>query len=265
WRGLLTLFGAIALVLALGLLVGSLVGDEAAAVVRLLWQGLVLIVALILAPFFYLAAAIVERLLRLLNLEQLLNDLNFQPPQPPAEGSAATDLLAIFPAWAQALIRAFFALLPILVVVGLILLARRRARRAASADEERESLWSWGGLAADLRGLLSNFGAPRRAEGLRDALARLRGADPATRVRRSYIRLLLLGQAHERPRAAPQTPREYAPAASAMLPAASQPIEALTDTYERARYHPQSLGAADATAAEQAWAAIDRAGRGQGG
>ena len=99
------------------------------------------------------------------------------------------------------------------------------------------------------------------AGGLRAALAALRGGDPASRVRRSYIRLLLLGEAHERPRPAPQTPHEYAPAAGALLPAAAQPVDALTDAYERARYNPNGVTAADADAAERAWAAIEQAER----
>jgi hypothetical protein len=78
-------------------------------------------------------------------------------------------------------------------------------------------------------------------------------------VRRSYIRLLLLGEAHAQPRRAPQTPHEYAPAASALLPAAAQPVDALTDAYERARYNPNGITTADADLAERAWAAIEQA------
>jgi len=89
----------------------------------------------------------------------------------------------------------------------------------------------------------------------------LRGGDPASRVRRSYIRLLLLGEAHERPRAAPQTPHEYAPAAGALFPAVAQPVDVLTEAYERARYNPNGITAADADAAERAWAAIEQAER----
>ena len=150
-----------------------------------------------------------------------------------------------------------------MIIVGLFLLARRRSRRTGGADEERESLWEWGNLASDLRGLLAQLNPARRAEGLRDALARLRGSDPASRIRRSYIRLLLLGQERGQSRAAPETPREYASAAGALLPGANQPIDTLTESYERARYHPASATAADAATAERAWTAIEQADKSQ--
>ena len=44
-----------------------------------------------------------------------------------------------------------------------------------------------------------------------------------------------------------------------MLPATAQPVDALTDAYERARYNPDGVTAADADAAERAWAAIEQA------
>jgi hypothetical protein len=259
WRGLVTLLATVALVLFLGLLVGALFGREAAFLISLLWQGVVLIFALVLTPILYVLALLLEQLLRLAHLDQLKMPV---PPVRPglSQQQAAPELLGIFPPWAQVALRVFFALLPILLIAGLFLLSRARARRKAGADEERESLWSWRGLAADLRGLLRRNVAPA-GTGLRDALARLRGDDPASRIRRSYIRLLLAGEAREQPRAAPQTPHEYVATATGMLPAASQPIDALTGAYERARYHPSAATLADADAAEQAWDAIERADR----
>jgi hypothetical protein len=218
---------------------------------------------LILAPLIWLVATLIERLIDLPGLDRMLRQLiqQFQPgalDQPPP---LAGDALAIFPAWLQAALRIFFALLPILLILGLLLLARRRALRQASAGEERESLWSWQSVAADLRDLLASRRRRPSAGGLRAALAALRGADPASRVRRSYIRLLLLGEAHKRPRPAPQTPHEYAPAAGELLPAAIQPVDTLTGAYERARYNPNGVTSADADAAERAWAAIEQADR----
>ena len=259
WRGLLTLLAAVTLVLLLGLLLGALFGREAAQVIALLWQGAVLIFALILAPILYVLSLLLERLLPLLHLERLLSAL---PPPPPdqAQQQQSEQLLGIFPPWVRLALRVFFALLPILLIVGLFLLSRMRSRRQTGPDEERESLWSWQGLAADLRELLFRP-SPRRGETLRDALARLRGGDPASRIRRSYIRLLLAGEAHDQPRAAPQTPGEYEPAAQAMLPSARRPIGALTGAYERARYHPASATTGDADAAERAWSEIEQAER----
>jgi hypothetical protein len=261
WRGLLIVCGAIAAVLALGVLIGSLFGRDVALIVGALLRALAVILVLILAPLVWLIVTLLDGLFNATGLSQWLQRVSNRTPIDLSYTPPAGEDLAIFPPWLGAAIRIFFALLPVVLMLGLLLLARSRARRGSAEDEERESLWSWGGLAEDLRGLLGNWRQPRRDGGLRAALARLRGGDPASRIRRSYIRLLLLGEAHERPRPAPQTPREYAPTAGAMLPAASQPVDALTGAYERARYNPDGVAEAEAEAAEQAWAAIEQAER----
>lgn len=259
WRGVLIVFGAIAGVLGLGVLLGALFGRDIAQIIGTLWQALVVIIALLLSPLVWLLVNLLEALLSVTHLDQWLQKLAQSPPIKIDVAPPAGEALAIFPHWLQTVIRIFFALLPIILILGLLLLARNRARRRAGADEERESLWSWAGLVDDLRGLLAGRRGAQPAGGLRAALAALRGGDPASRVRRSYIRLLLLGEAHEHPRPAPHTPHEYAPAAEAMLPTAAQPVDTLTDAYERARYNPNSVTAADADAAERAWAAIEQA------
>ena len=259
WRGVLIVCGAIGGVLGLGVLLGALFGRDIALIVRTLWQTLVLIIALILSPLVWLLSNLLEALLSAIHLDRWLQQLVGMPPIRIDVAPPAGEVLAIFPPWLQTVIRIFFALLPILLILGLLVLARSRARRRVGLDEERESLWSWAGLADDLRDLLAGLRGSKPAGGLRAALAALPGGDPASRVRRSYIRLLLLGEAHEQPRRAPQTPHEYAPAASAMLPAATQPVDALTDAYERARYNPNGVTAADADVAERAWAAIEQA------
>jgi hypothetical protein len=261
WRGVLIVCGAIAVVLGLGVLVGALFGHDIAMIVGALWQAIVLVIALIFAPLVWLIVIVLEALLKATRLDRWLQGLANQPlelgaPPPPANG-----VLAIFPPWLQVVLRVFFALLPILLILALLLLARSRARRRETTDEERESLWSWAGLAEDLRGLLGSLRAPARAGGLRAVLAGLRGGDPASRIRRSYIRLLLLGEQRQQPRGIPQTPHEYAPTAGALLPLAAQPVDTLTEAYERARYNPDGVSADDAEAAERAWAAIEQAGR----
>jgi hypothetical protein len=258
WRGLATLLGAVALVMVLGVLVAALFGREAAAMIGLLWRGLIMALALIIVPIIYVFAGLVERLLQLLNINSMTFDssrlqlMDSMLRQQEAFGAGG------LPPWAEALIRGFCAIVPVLLIVALFFLARRRNRRGAGADEERESLWSWEGLAEDLLGLFGRR-AGRAAGGLRDALARLRGDDPASRIRRSYIRLLLLGEERSIPRSAPQTPHEYAPVAQSALPAAAHPVDTLTDAYERARYRPGGATSADADAAERAWGALEQA------
>jgi hypothetical protein len=261
WRGVLTLLGAIGLVLILGLLFASLFGKDAAQSVVVIARALLLIILLICLPIVLLLESFLEWIFRLTNLESLLRALEQRQQAQQLQQLRAGELLDIFPPWLKVALEVFLALLPVLIIVGLYLLMRRRARRAPSRDEERESLWSWSGLASDLRDLFAGLRRPGQDEGLRGALARLRGDDPVSRIRRSYIRLLLAGEAHEQPRTAPQTPREYAPTAGAMLPSAVQPIATLTDVYERARYHPSATSDADADTAEQAWGEIDAADR----
>ncbi|MEO7911070.1 MAG: hypothetical protein ABIV47_15610, partial [Roseiflexaceae bacterium] len=213
WRGVLIVGGAIAGVLGLGVLLGALFGRDIALIIRTLWQTIILIIALILSPLVWLISTLLEALFNAIHLDQWLQQFIQMPPIRLDVAPPAGEVLSIFPAWLQTVIRIFFALLPIVLILALLLLARNRARRRVGADEERESLWSWAGLADDLRGLLAGRRGTKPAGGLRAALAALRGGDPASRVRRSYIRLLLLGEAHEKPRPAPQTPHEYAPAA----------------------------------------------------
>jgi Domain of unknown function (DUF4129) len=258
WRGMLTLGTTIGLILILGMLFASLFGQDAAQSVRAILRVLILMLLVILAPLLILLAAIIERIAQMINLQDLLRALQQrQLSLQQQQQLRVSELLGIFPPWVRVGLQVFLALLPVLIIVLLYLLMRRRARRAPSRDEERESLWSWGGLATDLRDLLAGLRRTRQADGLLAALARLRGADPASRIRRSYIRLLLAGEAHEHPRAAPQTPREYAPEVGAAFPAATQPIATLTTAYERARYHPDTATPADADAAEGAWGEIE--------
>jgi hypothetical protein len=261
WRGLLTLLGAVGLVLVLGLLIGAVFFEPIAAAGQLVVQGLVLIATLVVAPIVVLIAVVLTWLFDRLNIGGALSQWL------PSNLTGGLDALRQqqealdgFPRWLSVAIQLFCGLVPILLIVTLLLLSRRRAQRRRGADEERESLWSWGGLASDLLGLLKR-NTPPPVEGLREALARLRGGDPASRIRRSYIRLLLLGESRGTPRAAPQTPREYAANAANSIAGAAQPIATLTEAYERARYNPSATTAADAAAAEQSWETIDQAGR----
>jgi hypothetical protein len=256
WRGLLTLVGAVALIIALGLMLAALFGEEASLALQSIWRGVALVIVLILSPLLILIGVFLTWLLDAVNideaarlLQQRQMELSRQMQQ--LEGSE----LATLPPWLSILLRVFFGMLPFLIVFALILLTRRRRRHVTDRDEERESLWSWRSAADDLRNLF----ARRKTEidqGLRGALATLRGDDPSSRVRRSYIRLLLIGERRSQPRALAQTPHEYEPAVTTLVPRAQQAIAALTRLYERARYHPNATTPADADRAEQALQAI---------
>src|SRR5215212_4891927 len=65
WRGMGILGGAIALVLAAGSLIGALFGAGIAQVIRTLWQAVVVVVVLILAPLSWLVDKLHEALVDL--------------------------------------------------------------------------------------------------------------------------------------------------------------------------------------------------------
>ncbi len=148
--------------------------------------------------------------------------------------------------------------LPLLILILAIVLMQRRRRKATDASgAQHESLWSWRTFAGDLRGMLAGLTAPR-GSGLREALARLRGADPVQRIRRRYVEALLLGEDARRERTPDQTPLEFQPRLSSVTPAAGPEVATLTESYDRARYAPQTILPADADRADAAWEAIRR-------
>lgn len=257
WRSMVTLLTAIGAVLLLGLFVASLLGEQVAEGLSAIIQGVLLLVLLILTPFAMVILTVLEWVFRQLNWTAVWERIEQQQVLGQQEQAArVAETLGMFPPWVQNALQVLFALLPVLLVVLLIVLMRRRARRQSSTDEERESLWSWSGFVNDLGDMLAGFRRTAPEGGLRAALARLSGADPATRIRRAYVRLLLAAEA-KRPRADAQTPREYEADAAAVFPGAQQSIARLTRAYEQARYHPEATQAADADAAEQAWQAIE--------
>lgn len=163
------------------------------------------------------------------------------------------------PAWLMVLIGVVMlaALGVALFFLVRLVFSRSFRPRLRSGDEERSSLWEWGSIGGDLRGMLGALFEPLRRQrgGLRAALAGLTGGDPASRIRRAYIRLLLLAEEREQGRPPSQTPREYRPRAERLAPAARADIIILTDAYEAARYGPPP-SPDEAAAAEAAIQAI---------
>ncbi len=150
------------------------------------------------------------------------------------------------------------AVLAALVFALTRFLWRRRPRRQPVAGEERESVFSWDLLAEGAAGLLAGLGGRfRRAP---DPLAALRG-DPRWRhtvaIRELYGRLLKRGAGAERPRAAEQTPDEYAPVVGLTAPPPA--VGSLTARYDTARYSERPATAEEAAAARAVWEAIERA------
>jgi hypothetical protein len=261
WPWLAILLAAISTVVLVATLATGMLGDG--AVLNLVQQ----LLQLMLLPFALLGGLIVwlfvsllaeplSALLRALlsafeGFELLAEPPPLAEPDPLASEGAfeGARRLAESATWLMALI-------PILILFAALLLLRRRAKRAAG-DEERSSLGLLAGLRGDLGDLLGRLRNPfaQRRVGLRAALSALHGAEPSQRVRRAYIRLLLLLEAREHPRPPAQTPAELAPAAAALL--APAPIATLTSAYERARYDPAGATLTDAERAEAALRSLE--------
>jgi hypothetical protein len=257
WRGFGVVITTVGVLLALALLIGLLLGREAGQAAVAIGQTLIVVLVALTAPLALLVLLPLHWLLNLAGLSDAMALLSERIERLQAVQRPFGDQPGGLMVWIGVLISIVAWLLPLALLLGLYLLLRRRGARRQTADEERESVWSWSGARGDLRGLLGRRRPPADG-GLRAALARLRGPDPVSRIRRSYIRLLLLGEARERPRPPASTPREYAARSADALSDDADALSALTHTYELARYHPEAATPDDAARAEQAWGAIDR-------
>lgn len=259
-RGLSSVVATIGILVGLGLLIGLLLGEQAGVAVRTLGAVVAVLIGTLVAPIVFLGFALAQWLLsmggqsdlavRVSEMAEMLSQINNQGNQ----AGQSTSM------WLGIVINLLACLIPLLVVVALFLLSRRRTAHETGRDEVRESVWSWSGLSDDLRALLAGLRRPPTSAGLRAALAGLRGGDPVSRVRRSYILLLLRGEQRQQPRLPASTPREYEQVASDR-PTTRPAIERLTRAYERARYHPHATTPTDADSAEQAWGEIERGDR----
>lgn len=245
-------------VLLTGTLLLSLVSDAATLVVRSVVGTIVVVLAILITPLFYLIGRFGQWLLTLIDPpsgDQLVlpSPLPSVEPSTGASGGFQEQLIQTL----QFIVTLMLYLLPLIMLIILIItMQRRRNQRLLADGVMHESLWSWRRAGDDLLNLLKGLRLPARAQGLRDALARLRPDDPAERIRRRYIELLLLGEDADRPRQPQQTPLEYAPVVGPLTPGASGELQALTDVYDKARYAPNTVTPADADTADAAWTAI---------
>jgi Na+-transporting methylmalonyl-CoA/oxaloacetate decarboxylase gamma subunit len=242
--------------LLIGIAGTSIVSPALRQVVVAVVNVLLLGIGLLLAPFTLLLSPLINALRALVPPVTL--------PSPSASGSPApspvpqADAL-VLPPWVTLALRGVVLLVLVLIAVLVLRWLSRRVRRShPQREEERSSVWSWQAFGEDLRGLLAALLAGRqRRAGLLAALSALRDRDAATRIRRAYIRLLLLAEDREQRRVPSQTPREYEPAAEQLVPHARSSVALLTGVYEQARYGPSPV-AEQADAAEQAWQEIER-------
>lgn len=257
WRWLRSSLASTSTVVIVGLLLIAFVVDPAGSVLREIVQWVVYGLVALMAPFLAVILLLVQFIRQL--VPQGIAGLPVtgtattepQPAPEPTSSMTIPDALLAIPT-------IVLLLLPIVILLLVILFARRRRSRVdLETGEQRESIFSWGALGADLADLLRGLRRPAGDDGLRGVLRRLLAEDPATRIRRRYVQLLLKGEDAGRQRPPHQTPHEFAPAL-AQQPDDSQAIDALTQIYERARYAPATVDETTAAAADRAWETLNR-------
>lgn len=259
-RKLAVILAAIGVPLVLTLALAGWFSADVAALIARAYEALVMAFVFVITPlvtaFFYVFEALV-RFVRGPSANSSTPVFPTPPTLPPSlqqqEGAPTA-----FPPWLESATHALVLLVPLAILIVLFFRRPRRTRVAAAGDEERESVWSWQAAGQDLRAWWEQLrhAGQRARDPLAAALARLRGDDPATAIRRMYVRLLMRGARMGHARAAGQTPAEYARALAPVLAAQQEAITTLTHSYERARYHPEAATNMDAAAAAQAWQQI---------
>jgi hypothetical protein len=95
------------------------------------------------------------------------------------------------------------------------------------------------------------------------AFINLRRLNPRQCVTFFYLALLRRGDEHGLPRAASQTPREYAGKLDSVLPGVEQDIDSLTEAFVQARYSPHPVAPEQASNVKVYWERIKQALRGK--
>jgi hypothetical protein len=128
-------------------------------------------------------------------------------------------------------------------------LGRRGFRFRDRDDEDRESVWTEGALAADLKDLANAMlrRLVRRKWSPLDGL----GNDPRGVLLRTYYLLLELGQERGTVRPSWQTPAEFQPALAGTFPDGEPQVVRITRGFLAARYDPAPPPAETAAGAEQ--------------
>ncbi len=257
-RNLLILLAATGIPLILALVLASWFAADVAAMISVAYTAAVELLLIVISPIVAVLFTLLEGLIgwiRHLSANAPPPQLPTPAPAPVLPGSSSTAPAGL-PAWLIALLRLLPYLLPLALLMIVLLRRPRRTHPEASSAEERESVWSWQAAGQDLQAwwqqLRRRLARPPR-DTLAAALARLRGDDPVTVIRRAYVRLLIRGGQADRGRAPEQTPAEYAQALRPVFASDQNALAILTRSYEQARYNPTATTPADAAAAIHAW------------
>ncbi len=260
---LFTVFG----LLGLGLLVAALIAPEQlsllidAANLLLGWIGqaisaVLMAVSYVLFVIAYFIARLLEPLLRrLLDRFQEMPPLELpQPAEEQQQLQQTAEQVAALPDSYRWL--GLAAVVIVLLIIFALALRRLRATAATDEDETRESILSADLLQQQLANLWRRwFG---RGRGAADPFLSLaEESDARRRIRALYQQLLTNGAALGAARTPAETPQEYAHHLQGTQAAQGAALSALTAGYHQARYAADGPTAAQISATEEAWRALE--------
>lgn len=252
-----TIGGIIVSVLLGGLAVMALLAPESLARLRPVFAALDWVAQPLLFGFAAVVGWLIRPLFEIANWFISLAFRTLRLPELPPELQVSETTLKVMDAILQSRVfqfgsRSIVVLFVALIFIALIAEALRRFHWLTNpdAEEQRDSILSRELLLKQLRNL---FRRPASAGGppLPPYLPLL-NSDPRARIRRAYQAMLEWAKRKGWPRAAGQTPVQYAAALIQNQPPAREALAALTHHYQQARYSAEPLEAADAQAAESA-------------
>jgi hypothetical protein len=217
---------AVAILTFLGLLVAAFfAGGGLSAVLR--W----------LSPVFLVLQIVIAGIgaFFLLVLDWMGQLIVFAPPAPPADSGSQTRPLIL------GILQAVITLIIPVSIIALVLLFTwrrlQRGRHGKGLEEARESLFTVGAVAHNLRAMLQE-GMGRLAEliGLVGRFGPSSRFLAAVSIRRIYANLVRLATELGYPRSEAQTPYEYLVVLSEALPEFGAEVELITEAYVNAHY-----------------------------
>lgn len=234
--------------------------DAVGFVLGLIWRVVGFVLVVISYVLFALSYWLVQALMPLIQrLLAMLAALELIQPQEQPEATPMPETPAFDPATIPDPYRWLALALSLLAVLLIFALVLRKLRNTPveEIDEERESILSAELLKDQLASLWRRwFGG--LAERLSPFLSLDGEAETRRIIRLSYQGLLAAATGFGQARLRGQTPTEFRLQLAEKLRDSVEPLTAMTERYNQARYAPDPPSVEDATATQQAWADVQR-------
>jgi hypothetical protein len=261
----MTVLGVVAVVLALGMIIGQIIAPETLAgvfgLLKPIWTTLTQILMLLLYVLAYLFFGLLEPLLA--GIQNRPSRPVSRPFESPLDPESMEELggepIQIPPILGQ-IIQAVLILGAIALVAWFFVRAVKRKKREVRVQDDvvetRETILSLDLVRSQLRGLFGGLRGDRTPPPFLDPGA---PGDPRRTVRELYQRLLARGAELNVPRAAEETPNAYQQTLLSLCEDERQSLETLTLAYEVARYGLAPPTPGQVQSAQDAFAHIDTA------